>query len=451
MPQVASATSEDRFSAGSRFILWKDIQAVVVQRVVAAPQTDIIQYSSSIFKISMPPQQENENTAESTPTSAVAVNETASTSLSYWEVSTEKDLEGKQLSKLDLSSLEHQHTADADKDGSDTVNGEINGQEEATKSYWDAPAEKGLEGKRLSKLDLSNLEHQRVDGIGEKHMPNKRKSFGVYWEWQNEQFKKTLSNLSLTNCAKQRDGTDVSADKYNDGATPTSAQAVEGTNYWEWQGEKLKQTLSNLSLTNMVKGSRANEDGDENGMGPRRESNGSYWFWRNSTMRSSLDASNSSLTAQEQTTKESQVHERSKYSDSQPLRGSTGGGLYWFWKGGSSTNNLNASDASLTALEKEVMDSENVQSKPNEDSNGSTPGFPITNLQHKMRNSWRQSFQKFSTNSLRKLDEGSAVEDDKKKSWKGLYPGNGKMAAMDDSFEGGSCGSSIGEDDAITF
>jgi hypothetical protein len=49
------------------------------------------------------------------------------------------------------------------------------------------------------------------------------------------------------------------------------------------------------------------------------------------------------------------------------------------------------------------------------------------------------------------LDEGSAVEDDKKKSWKGLYPGNGKMAAMDDSFEGGSCGSSIGEDDAITF
>ena len=46
-------------------------------------------------------------------------------------------------------------------------------------------------------------------------------------------------------------------------------------------------------------------------------------------------------------------------------------------------------------------------------------GGPLTNLEHKLRNSWRKSFQQLSSSSLSKLDEGK--DESKSSTWKDSF------------------------------
>jgi len=108
---------------------------------------------------------------------------------SYWDAPVEEKLKGKRLSTIDMKTLE---------DTSPRTN-YITASEESTTeaSYWDdAPIDKALDGKRLSSIELSALEKQRVD--------EKPKPAHPYWEWGGpvNALKKTLSKMSLSNLRK---------------------------------------------------------------------------------------------------------------------------------------------------------------------------------------------------------------------------------------------------------
>ncbi|KAG7351896.1 hypothetical protein IV203_007944 [Nitzschia inconspicua] len=402
----------------------------------------------------MPPQQDNGANAsgggEATAVVACATGTVAvDGSSSYWEAPAEESLQGKRLSRLDLSSLEHQRApreTQAVEKGEEATN--VNKTEPG--SYWDAPTEKGLEGKRLSKMDLTALEAQHLDKID---VGKKKNAISSYWEWQGEKLKSTLSNLSLSKLSK---GSRSSANENHENAKEYPPASHKQENYWEWSGEKFKQTLSNLSLSNLAKGSRTREEnatGSDNmessGMGPRRLSNNSYWFWKNSSMNN-LNSSEPSLTALENT-----CTEGPSVADVHPCRGNDGGGLYWFWRN-SSTNSLSAaSTVSLDTLDKKVRASESGKRTTKHDgSTGTTTtSGPITNLQHRMRNSWKKSFQNFSTNSLSKLDEDNTVSATKK-GWKEAFTGKKKTLNLDndDSLGGKSaCSNGSFGEGAITF
>lgn len=462
----------------------------------------------------MPPQQDNDATATTTssngnenpaPVTTTAGHEPSS----YWEAPAEKELEGKRLSTMDLSSLEQQRavtknttmtTAEQEEASALAVAG-------AGSSYWEAPAEKGLDGQRLSEMDLTSLAAQHLDAASasgggteeEQQRPadennnsnnstglgKKRHSVGSYWEWQGDKIKTSLSKLSLTNLARSRgngNGTQEEEDVDEGGGKEGQASSQEGGepspkrggNYWEWQGAKFKHTLSNLSLSNLAKGSRGAQDSAGNadggvdaddqaaaeaasGMGPRRPSKNSYWFWRNSSMKN-LNSSNASLTALEHAAKEGDAAAAGSGADDmskQQPGGNDGGGggrSYWFWRNGS-INDLTISSASLDTLDKKAKASESGKQVSISDDSAPSSG-PITNLQHKMRNSWRKSFQHFSTNSLSKLDEGSTV-DAQKKGWKEAFSGGKKKTLQldnDDSLGGVSaCSNGSFGDGAITF
>merc|ERR1712166_1462889 len=78
-----------------------------------------------------------------------------------------KNLSGRTLSTVALSSLEHQrHPSNIS-----LTRGNTNAPAApAGASYWDeAPIDKSLEGKRLSALDLSAMEKQHVDNLFRSH------------------------------------------------------------------------------------------------------------------------------------------------------------------------------------------------------------------------------------------------------------------------------------------
>ncbi len=69
------------------------------------------------------------------------------------------------------------------------------------------------------------------------------------------------------------------------------------------------------------------------------------------------------------------------------------------------------SNVSLDTMEKTARESDRMESKEG--------AGPITNMQHKLRASWRKSFQHLSSNSLTKLDEGEA--ENRGQNWKDSF------------------------------
>jgi hypothetical protein len=166
-----------------------------------------------------------------------------------------------------------------------------------------------------------------------------------------------------------------------------------------------------------------------------------------------LHTSNVSLTALEQAAKDGDADqpEITVYPKPQRRNSSDGGTKsYWLWRN-NSMKNVSMSTTSLETLDKKVRESEcNKAVNDNEECGGSTSG-PITNLQHKMRSSWRKSFQRFSTNSLSKLDEGSTVGAGKQ-GWKDSFTGKKLQLDNDDSLGGVSaCSNGTFGEGAITF
>jgi len=183
-----------------------------------------------------------------------------------------------------------------------------------------------------------------------------------YWSQGAENLKGTISSLSLTGLHKSKATTEPDAEKEND----EKEEKPKG-GYWHWQ-ENIKKTLSTVSLGNLVKTNNEKTHGDADDE-VRPEPKQNYWFWKQSH-KSKLDL----LDGEEQ--------------QAAPAKNN-----YWFWRNSSAS------------LDKQAE----LQDAPDANKDDSSPkksGGPISQLEHKMRNSWRKSFQNLSSNSLTKLDEG---------------------------------------------
>ncbi|CAB9508990.1 expressed unknown protein [Seminavis robusta] len=249
----------------------------------------------------------------------------------------------------------------------------------STGSYWDEPPEQKLQGKTLSTLSLSGLE--RVDHDNEPDVvkepevvkPQQEKSVsGGYWDWQ-ETMKKSLSKLSMSDLVGQGSLRDSAATSATEASTVVSDDNAEAT-----KDEK--------------------KDGEDSSSIKRRPSSGSFWFWPNGSMANLAQQQDEQ--AQEQKKEEAPSQEG---EEQQPItvtaRRPSGAGGYWFWKN-PSTNNLTEGQKTDSSADLETMQKNARESDRAEGLKG-----PISNLQHRMRSSWRASFHKLSSNSLSALTE----------------------------------------------
>lgn len=179
-----------------------------------------------------------------------------------------------------------------------------------------------------------------------------------YWSEGAENLKGTLSSLSLTGLGKRQTTTDEAAGD--------EAPAPKG-GYWEWQ-ETIKKTLSTVSLGNLAKKTHGDADSE-----PVAEPKKNYWFWRQS-FKSKSDLTDGV--------------EGGEDGEEEQETAAPAGNSYWFWRN---------SSASLNKAAGEDGDDSTGEEKK---------GGPISNLEHKLRSTWRKSFQHLSSNSLTKLDEG---------------------------------------------
>lgn len=254
-------------------------------------------------------------------------------------------------------------------------------------SYWDAPPEDKLQGKTLSTMELSMLAHQDANSTDER---------------------KGRESPQLESAA--------------------AAAAPKRSPYWDWQ-ENMRTSLSKLSLTELFFQHGKQQDDDAKG-GEENKADGvsssspdspragetnnnkppSYWFWRNASLR---NLSTASLTSLENAAKASDAKQESSGGGGTNAPSSPGGGAappepspkptYWFWRSASLTNM--SSTASLDTMEKTSRETDRMEGKEVfEEGQG-----PISSLQHKLRSSWRKSFQQLSSNSLSKLDENQGV------------------------------------------
>lgn len=297
--------------------------------------------------------------------------------------------------------------------------------------YWDAPSEIDLQDRTLSTMELSALAGQKLKD-------------------------------------KDMDDDDFVSNNI-DNPGPHGATANVSHPYWEWKDgalDSLKRTLSKLSMSSLRRGSSREKrednteegvdtaevkagvvtdgnNGGDNSIIPQIESRGGgyYWLWRNPSS-TNLSLSTASLTAlgghraavvandsnpDAADTTDAATTTTTTTSTKLPRRdsGTTTNGLYWFWRNPDMSNlgTTTVSNASLDTLEKKAKESERDNTDEaatlagggggGNGGNGTATG-PITNLQHKLRSSWRRSFQHLSTNSMTKLDEGAAssVDDD---------------------------------------
>ncbi|KAI2489422.1 hypothetical protein MHU86_25173 [Fragilaria crotonensis] len=210
-----------------------------------------------------------------------------------------------------------------------------------------------------------------------------------YWGWK-ETVKGTLSNLDLSKLGKAKQETAVSPETL-DTSSDSVPKVTPGGGYWEWT-ETIKKTLSTVSLGTVGHAHGVDAKNNDEAV---KQSQKNYWHWRNS-FKSASD-----LAQQE---KDGGLAAGASAKSPTPTTGS-----YWFWR-----------NPSMTSLSQVNLDQASKKEMEGDDSVASTPtktGGPITNLEHRMRNSWRKSFQKLSNSSLTKLDEGGKDES-KSSAWK---------------------------------
>ena len=340
---------------------------------------------------------------------------------SYWDAPEEEKLKGKRLSTLDMTTLE---TVEPSKPDPVTVSPDNSG---AT-SYWDdAPIDKALQGKRLSTLDMSALAGNHPDQQKEKQ--------DDYWgdaPTQDEALKgKTLSTLDMSALEsnhpdqhqKKKDDYwgDAPIDKSLEGKRLSTLdmtalatnhpdeQKEKQDNYWEApEEEKLKgKRLSTLDMQTLetVESSSTPAPASEDNSGPAS-------YWDEAPICDGLNGKRLSAVDLEAMSKQKVDDKKAKESSNS----------YWEWQG-MATITKTLSKLSLSNLRKGsakdvVFDDDDrvhggtasMTTTESSNSMGSVGSAvrPITSKKHKLRDSWRRSFQRLSTNTLDQLDESTS-------------------------------------------
>jgi len=340
----------------------------------------------------------------------------------YWEAPVDKSLEGKTLSTPDMIKVatESPKSITAEEPG------------DSTPSYWDdAPIDKSLQGKRLSALDVSALATNHPDQQVEKQQD--------YWgEAPNEDEAlkgKTLSTLDMS--VLESNHPDEHQKKKDDywGATPNEDEALKGktlstldmsalesnhpdekkeqsNNYWEApEEEKLKgKRLSAIDMKTL-------EHVESSSTGTpitATEEDTAASYWDEAPICDSLKGKRLSAVDLE-------VMNKQKADDKQKKESSS---PYWEWQGvkaiKKTLSKLSMSNLRKGSAHDVVLDDDdcvhggthgkgsmtNSNSSNSIGSNNSVK--PITQKKHKLRDSWRRSFQRLSTNTLDQLDESSS-------------------------------------------
>lgn len=340
----------------------------------------------------------------------------------YWEAPEEEKLKGKRLSTLDMTTLEAVESAKANPVAATQ-------ESSGPASYWDdAPIDKALEGKRLSTLDLSALATNHPDQDKQKQED--------YWgeaPKEDETLKgKTLSTLDMSALEsnhpdqhqKKKDDYwgDAPIDKSLEGKRLSTLdmtalatnhpdeQKEKQDNYWEApEEERLKgKRLSTLDMTTLenVESAKANPVSNDN--------SGQASYWDEAPICESLKGKRLSAVDLEAMSKQ-------KVDDQKPKESSA---PYWEWHGVKAITKT-LSKLSLSNLRKGsgndmILDDDDCvhggtaamtpsSSTNSMGSTGSTGSAkPITQKKHKLRDSWRRSFQRLSTNTLDMLDESTS-------------------------------------------
>jgi hypothetical protein len=325
---------------------------------------------------------------------------------SYWDAPQESSLMNKTLSTLDMSLL-------------GTNNPEQ--KKEKAGNYWEAPVDKSLQGKTLSNLDVSML-----DSNNPIEKQEKKES---YWEAQPETsiMGKTLSTLDMTTMdSNHPDEKKEQTDSY-------------------WEADKPEKNLSGRTLSTVALSSLEHQRHPSNNSltpgninAPAAPAGASYWD--DAPIDKSLEGKR--LSALDLSAMEKQhVDEPKESSDSKSSS-------FWDWKVKElkkSVSKLSLSNLRTSSNSDRVVDhdSTNEAGGESQDKNRDGPG-PITNKVHKLRNTWRKSFQRLSSNTLSQLDESSHRG---RSPFKRVFKSKNGL-----DISGGSCTSqvSIGED-AIMF
>lgn len=361
----------------------------------------------------------------------------------YWEATPEKSLAGKTLSTLDISLLGSPGQSDnttalpSSHSRSSSTKSVITAEEtDLEPSYWDAPKETSLQGKTLSTLDMTALETN--------HPEQQQRKQDDYWgespKVDSSIEGKTLSTLDIT--AMESNHPDEKQEK--------------GDSYWgsaQKDSSLEGKTLSTLSMSAL----------ESNHPDEKKEKHDNYWEApvedklkgkRLSTidMKTLEDTAGptKSITATEEPTEEA------SYWDDAPIDKSLQGKRlssielaalekqrvdeppkpahpYWDWQGPVTTLKKTLSKISLSNLRKGskndaiVLDDDCVHGgsnnasasltkpPPSSSSSGSLSSSssssgsvkPITKKVHRLRDSWRKSFQRLSTTTLDQLDEST--------------------------------------------
>ena len=345
----------------------------------------------------------------------------------YWEAPVDKSLVGKTLSTPDMikqvSSSPKSITAE-EPDGS-------------APSYWDdAPIDQSLQGKRISTLDMTALATNHPDEQQEKQQD--------YWgetSKEDETLKgKTLSTLDMTSLGSNHP--DEHQQKRDDywGATPKEDETLKGRtlstlemsaleanhpdekkkqrdSYWDApEEEKLKG--KRISVIDM-KTLEHDESLTNTPVTASEDDTGPASYWDEAPICESLKGKRlSSVDIAAMSKQKVDDDKNKKESSTTP---------YWEWQGVKAIKKT-LSKISLSNLRKGsshdvVLDDDDCvhggthgkagASMPHTDSansmgsNNSNSVKPITQKKHRLRDTWRRSFQRLSTNTLDQLDEST--------------------------------------------
>jgi len=299
---------------------------------------------------------------------------------SYWEAPEEDKLKGKRLSSLDMTLLESNHPDE---------------KQEKTDSYWEAPEEDKLKGKRLSSLDMTLLDSNHPD--------EKQEKTDSYWEApEDDKLKgKRLSTLDMT--LLDSNHPDQMKKKHDNYWEALPEEKLEGKRISTIDVRTLEDTGVKVNAVTATVGESTAE--------------GSYWD--DAPIEKSLEGKR--LSSVELAAMDKQRVDKAP-KPAQP---------YWDWNGPVNKMKSTLSKMSLSNLRKGsknddvVLDDDCVHGGTNGvPSRTSTPGKssstslsssgsgsgsvkPITKKKHKLRDSWRNSLKRFSTNTLDQLDEST--------------------------------------------
>eukprot|EP00532_Pseudo-nitzschia_australis_P003431 CAMPEP_0168184666 /NCGR_PEP_ID=MMETSP0139_2-20121125/13370_1 /TAXON_ID=44445 /ORGANISM="Pseudo-nitzschia australis, Strain 10249 10 AB" /LENGTH=452 /DNA_ID=CAMNT_0008106321 /DNA_START=260 /DNA_END=1618 /DNA_ORIENTATION=- len=329
---------------------------------------------------------------------------------SYWDAPKEMSLIGKTLSTLDMSMLEKEHP-DEEKEKKD--------------DYWEATPERALKGQSISTLDMTMLEANNP----EEH----KKKKDSYWEAapiDKSLQGKTLSNLNMSELTTSH---------------PDEKKEKNDT-YWDAPEEKKLhgKTLSTIDMTTL----------ESTGKPSAEASAGAPSYWDDAPIDKSLQGKTLSQVDMTAMNRQHVDEPSSRSGETAP---------YWDWKMKKFRKTL--SKLSLSNLrsgsraDDVVFDDDfNVHGGANNSRNNSSNSLasnsslgsanqtlvkPITKKSHRIRDTWRKSFHRLSTNTLNQLDESTSSGPQ--------YAGTRIKKSRNNLDISGGSRSSTGSDGGITF